>query len=275
MGKFNYIDFVVKHKYKLQEGVTVNNDNTLNINVVKSTDNINDPFLINRARNFKKLNGIPVYYGISPNPQLSSPLKSSYINTIYNNTKDLSNVPLDDLYKLILLTCPRPEDIGGEGFKLDYVISIPSSAQLNDLILTSVKRKYDIKDENVLSNISKIEYFIDQMINKEKYNISDPTTKNMANTWIKSLKKAYPNNPKMYIKKSPNPRTGHPGIQTGARHLLSPAYQIDQNIPQNKKILVVDDFLIGGSTFKEIFRILIDKGIPKENIVGYCLGSQK
>jgi|TARA_R110000737_G_scaffold333410_1_gene351056 hypothetical protein len=275
VAKFNYIKFITEHKHILKEGITLNDDNTFNINAIKSSDDlINDPFIINRNRNSTKKEGIPVYYGISPNPNI---LSTREVNDIYNATKDANNISPEDLYKLIFFTTPEATQPTKEkiGFKINYLISLPSSAGLNNSLLESIKRRYKIEDRYVLTNISKIEYFIDDMINKEKYNAADPTTQNMASTWTRSLKRNYPDNPKMPIKKSGNPQTGHPGIQTGARHLLNPAYQMDQDIPKNVKILVIDDFLIGGSTLKEIFKILIGKGVPKENIIGYVLGSQK
>ena len=111
------------------------------------------------------------------------------------------------------------------------------------------------------------------MINKEKYATSDSITQKMADTWIRSLKKRYPNNQKMPIKKSASKIKNHPGLQSGARGLLNPVYSINQELSSTKlNILVVDDFLIGGSSLREVYKILINKGVPKEKIIGYCLG---
>ena len=74
-------------------------------------------------------------------------------------------------------------------------------------LLKSLQQKYKVLDKNILTNISKIKYFIDDMINKEKYTTSDPVTQKMADTWIRSLKKRYPDNPEMYIKKSSSKKT--------------------------------------------------------------------
>lgn len=250
---------------QLQEGVTVDGD-TLRINVIKSTDHVDDPFIINRGRDSFKKSGVPIYYGISPNP--NSQLDSNTITDLYDNTKDLNKVDQEDLYKLVLLTAPS--------IPIHHIIALPSSAGLNKKLVEALKQKYKVPDSNVLTNTSKIEYFIDDMINQEKYAAADPITQRMASTWIKSLKKKYGDDAaKMVIKKSRNKETGHPGIQSGARGLLNPVYSIDDKLPTSGKLLVVDDFLIGGSSFAEVFSILIKNGVPKENIVGYCLGTKK
>ena len=150
---------------------------------------------------------------------------------------------------------------------------LPSSSKLNMSLVDILQQKYKVQDDNILTNISKIEYFIDDMINKEKYGKADPTTQKMADTWVKSLKKHYgADAPKMPIKKSGNKGTGHPGIQTGARHLLNPVYKVEDDWKVGTNVLVVDDFLIGGSSMREIYTQLIDRGIPTKNIKGYCLG---
>lgn len=247
----------------ITEGVTINDDDTLNINVIKSTDTPEDPFFINRDRKFIKVGKIPTYYGISPNPSLNKDL----VTTIYDNTKDVNNISVENLYKLVLLTAPS--------MGVDYIIALPSSAGLNTLLLNALKQKYKVLDKNILSDVSKIEYFIDDMINQEKYAKADPVTQNMANTWVRSLKKRYPDNPKMPIKKSSSKKSKHPGLQSGARGLLNPVYSINQQVPTSGKILVVDDFLVGGTSLREVYNILIDNNVPKENIIGYCLGTKE
>jgi hypothetical protein len=250
-------------KNVINEGVTLNNDDILNINIIKSTDTPEDPFFINRDKKFVKKGGISTYYGISPNPSLSGNL----VTTVYNNTKDINDISAENLNKLILLTAPS--------ISVDYIISLPSSAGLNSLLLNALQQKYKVLDKNILSNISKIEYFIDNMVNQERYLKADPTTQKMTDTWTRSLKKCYPDNPKMPIKKSSSRKSGHPGLQSGARGLLNPVYAINQEVPTFGRILVVDDFLIGGTSLREVYNILISKGVPKENIIGYCLGTKE
>jgi hypothetical protein len=245
------------------EGITLNSDDTISINVIKSTDTPEDPFFINRERKSIKVGGVPTYYGISPNPSLNG----DFITDVYDNTKDVNNISAENLYKLVLLTAPS--------ISIDYIIALPSSAKLNTVLVKSLQQKYKVLDKNILTNISKIKYFIDDMINKEKYTTSDPVTQKMADTWIRSLKKRYPDNPEMYIKKSSSKKTNHPGIQSGARVLLNPTYAVDQDVPSFGRILVVDDFLIGGTSLREVYGLLINKGVPKENIIGYCLGTKK
>jgi hypothetical protein len=247
----------------INEGITISGKNTLNINVIKSTDTPDDPFFINRNKNFIKKGGIPTYYGISPNPSLDGNL----VTDIYNNTKDIEKIDDVNMNKLVILTAPSTP--------VDFIISLPSSAGLNGVLLKSLQQKYKVPDKNVLTNIYKIEYFIDDMINREKYDRADPTSQRTVDTWIRGLKRLYPNNPKMPIKKSRNTATGHPGLQTGVRGLLNPVYAIDNEVPTFGKVLVVDDFLIGGSSLKEVYNILISKGVPKENIIGYCLGTKE
>jgi len=248
----------------LKEGVTLNDDDdTLNINVIRSTDTPEDPFFINRDKKFVKKGGIPTYYGISPNPSLNGDL----VTKVYDNTKDINNISTENLYKLILLTAPS--------MAVDYIIALPSSAGLNTLLLSALQQKYKVLDKNILSDISKIEYFIDDMVNQEKYASADPVTQKMIDTWMRSLKKRYPDNPKMPIKKSSSIKSNHPGLQSGARGLLNPVYAVNQKLPTFGRVLVVDDFLIGGTSLREVYNILTSNGVPKENIIGYCLGTKE
>ena len=59
------------------------------------------------------------------------------------------------------------------------------------------------------------------MVNQEKYASADPVTQKMIDTWMRSLKKRYPDNSKMPIKKSSSAKSNHPGLQSGARGLLN------------------------------------------------------
>ena len=49
-------------------------------------------------------------------------------------------------------------------------------------------------------------------------------------------------------------------------------YKLEDYWKVGTNVLVVDDFLIGGSSMREIYTQLIDRGIPTKNIKGYCLG---
>lgn len=244
----------------LKEGVTVSDKGTLEINIIRSTDKETDPFLINRGRDYTKIYGVPTFYGISPNPQA----EVEDVTDIYDTTKDVNTLQEDDLKKLVLLTAP-PEAV-------QYIIGLTSSSGLNAKLVEALKQKYKVPDSKVITSISKIEYMIDDMIDQEKYDKSDPVTQSIAKGWTDRLKKRYGTDTKMVIKKSRNKITKHPGIQSGGRSLLKPAYKIDGELSKMAKILVVDDFIISGSSLKEVYEILLQKGVPKENIVGYCMG---
>jgi len=234
---------------------------TLDANLEKSGDS-DSPFILNTSADYRKIKGVETYYGISRNPKSS--LNTEETTEIFNNLKNSSIAP-EILNRIILSTAPS--------VYIKYIMVLPSSSGLNKSLVDALQQKYKVQDDNILTNISKIEYFIDDMINKEKYSEADPTTKKMADTWVKSLKKRYgADAPKMPIKKSGNKETGHPGIQTGARHLLNPVYKVEDDWKASSNILVVDDFLIGGSSMKEIYTQLLDRGIPTKNIKGYCLG---
>ena len=234
---------------------------TLDADLNKSEES-NSPFLLNTSSDFRKIKGVETYYGITRNP--GSTLSVEETTEIYNDLKN-SNVSSEILNRIVLSTAPS--------VYIKYIMVLPSSSKLNMSLVDILQQKYKVQDDNILTNISKIEYFIDDMINKEKYGKADPTTQKMADTWVKSLKKHYgADAPKMPIKKSGNKETGHPGIQTGARHLLNPVYKVEDDWKVGTNVLVVDDFLIGGSSMREIYTQLIDRGIPTKNIKGYCLG---
>ena len=234
---------------------------TLDADLNKSEES-DSPFLLNTSSDFRKIKGVETYYGITRNPK--SKLSVEETTEIYNDLKN-SNVSSEILNRIVLSTAPS--------VYIKYIMVLPSSSKLNKSLVDVLQQKYKVQDDNTLTNISKVEYFIDDMIDKEKYSKADPTTKKMADTWVKSLKKHYgADAPKMPIKKSGNKETGHPGIQTGARHLLNPVYKVEDDWTAGTNVLVVDDFLIGGSSMREIYTQLIDRGIPTKNIKGYCLG---
>lgn len=244
------------------EGVTVDNGG-LKIDIIKSTDKPDDPFLINRGGEFFKKKGVAVFYGISPNPEVKMP--ESQITAIYDSVKK-QKINDEELRKLVLLTAPRA--------MIDNIVVLPSSSGLNKKIAEILKNKYKVSDDRVFYNISKVKYKIDDMIDQEKFAKSDPTTQKMASTWIRSLKKKYGEDAELYIKKSSDPDTGHPGIQSGARILLKPTYNVGQ-VPKNGLTVIVDDFLISGSSLGEVINSLLADGMNKETLAAYCLGIKR
>lgn len=221
-------------------------------------------FLLNTDTESKKINKINTYYGIKQNPKSS--LTANQVDDYFHSIKNREIMSDEEILKIVLQTAPR-------NIYIKYLIVLPSTSKLNIVLANALKQKYRISDKDVLTDITKINYFIDDMINKEKYSQSDPTTQNMADTWIKSLKKIYGNDaPPMPIKKSKDEKTGHPGIQSGARKLLNPVYKVGDIGEIHNRIMVVDDFFIGGSSFKEVYNQLLEKGISPDKILGYCLG---
>jgi hypothetical protein len=110
------------------------------------------------------------------------------------------------------------------------------------------------------------------MVNKEKYDKADPTTKKMVDAFVKCLEAKFPNQ-QISIKKSGY--DGVCGIQSGARTLLNPTYGFNSNLKNTDKILVMDDFKVSGSSLKETFKLLIESGVPEKNITGYVLGLKR
>jgi len=243
------------------EGATVDNGE-LKINVIKSTDKPDDPFLINRSMDTFKKSGVPVYYGLRPNP--NNKMSDSQITATYDSVKK-QKIDQNELMKLVIMTSPSGADV-------KYIVALPSSSGLNKRISEVLKQKYRMSDDRVLDKISKIEYKIDDMVNRERYDKADPTTRKIMDTWIRGLKKKYGEDAVLTIKKSADPSTGHPGLQSGARRLLNPTYNVGEDLPKNGKILIVDDFMIGGSSVAEIADSLVSAGIPKQNLMVYCLG---
>jgi hypothetical protein len=221
-------------------------------------------FLLNTNAESKKINKINTYYGIKQNPKGS--LTGNQVDDYFHSIKDREIMSDEEIRKIVLQTAPRE-------IYIKYLIVLPSTSDLNMVLVSALKQKYKISDKDILTDITKINYFIDDMIDKEKYSQSDSTTQGMADTWIRSLKKRYGNDaPPMPIKKSKDKKTGHPGIQSGARKLLSPVYKVGDIGKIHNRIIVVDDFFIGGSSFREVYNQLLEKGISPDKILGYCLG---
>ena len=153
---------------------------------------------------------------------------------------------------------------------------------------------------------------INSIIDWEKYEKSDPTTKAMIDAYLKQFKygKTLADTPdewfEGYIKKSS-------GIQSGARRLLKAGHTVDDYIISNiidseekwrseymsnpnvnpaaklqyrPNYLIVDDTIIEGSTLKGIFKTVLDTldsslikskigELAQRSIYGYCLFSAK
>lgn len=244
----------------------INNNIILDKNLQKST-NTDDPFIINKTSTgkTKSLGGITTYYGLYPNPNYIPNSDSEKITSLYNSIKDgKTNVSLSDLNLIVLLTAPSKP--------IRYILPLPSSSDLNKTLVKLLQKKYNLSDEKVLNTVSKIEYFIDDMVNIDKYNKAHPVTQSILNAWIAALKKRYGNNAKIPIKKSGSETANHPGLKSGARGLLNKVYNLGFEEELNDNILVVDDFVIGGTSLKEIYNDLIEIGINPNKIQGYCLG---
>jgi hypothetical protein len=244
-------------------GVKISPKKDLSIDVIKASDSIEDDFIINRDKNYNKIEGIPVYYGFEPNPSKET---SEYeITKLFNNTKILNNINIDELKKIVLLTAPSQY--------FNRIITLSSTGALNSKLVDILSQKYKTQVEKNLT-IGKIKYYPQDMINKEKYENADPITKKIVDSFVKCLEKNFPTQ-KLAIKKSGYGSEGKCAIQSGGRPLLNPAYGFNGNINPNDKILIVDDFKIGGSSLREVFKILQQQGVPTKNITGYVLGLKR
>lgn len=252
---------------EVYEGVKIEDNDDVNIDVVKSSDNLEtDDFLINRSRSHKKIgNHIPVYYGFSENPK--NPKSEREITNIFNNIKKKNNLIKDEeLYKLALLTAPSE-------VKIDNIVTLYSSSDLNHRLSDSLAKKYKVpvQDESSFLVTKKKLYKPKDMIDREAYEKSDPVTRKMVDTFVRCLIKKFGEDTPINIKKSGY--DGSCGLQSGGRRLLNPTYDLEgMDINKNSKILVVDDFLVSGSSLKEVFSTLVnDLGVSPKNIYGYVL----
>lgn len=251
---------------EVHEGVKVGSDYDVKIDVVKQSDNPQeDDFIINRSKAYKKVGNIPVYYGFSQNANKDR--NEAELTKIFNNVKKNNRLINDDeLYKLVLLTAPQQE-------RPDKIITLYSSSDLNSRLATALAKKYNIpaeKQESLVTTKKKL-YKPKDMVNREAYEDSDPTTRKMVDTFVRCLEKKFGEDAQLNIKKSGY--DGVCGLQSGARRLLNPTYDLEgMGINKNSKILIVDDFLVSGSSLREIFSTLVkDLGISPKNIYGYTL----
>jgi hypothetical protein len=244
-------------------GVKVSPEKNLSIDVIKTSDSVEDDFIINRSKEYNKIEGVPVYYGFEPNPAKET---SEYeITKLFNSTKTLNNVSIDELKKVVLLTAPSQY--------FNRIVTLSSTGNLNSELVNVLSQKYKVPVDKNLT-MGKVEYYPQDMVNKEKYEKADPVTKKILDSFVKCLEKNFPGQ-KLTIKKSGYGGEGKCAIQSGGRPFLNPAYGFSGDINPNDKILVVDDFKIGGSSLREIFKILKRQGIPTENITGYVLGLKR
>lgn len=246
-------------------------DSKVDVDVVAKSDDPNtDDFIINRSQKSRKIGNIKVYYGFEVNP--SKNISSSEVTKIFNNVKDKNSAISDEeLYKLVLLTAPRESQI-------QKLITLSSSSDLNSRLSNALSKKYSTSadpftTDKILYNTPK------DVVNWEVYKKADPTSRTAIDTYVRGLEKIHGKNPEkpFSIKKSGYDIEGKTkaGIQRGVRRILNPVYDLSGLNPedvQNKKILVVDDFLVQGTSFKEVFSTLInDFGVKESNLLGYAL----
>jgi len=251
----------------LREGINLDQEG-LKINVIRDSDSSNDDFIINRSKAyFKKMfRKIPIYFGFQPNP--AKGFSESRITQIYNGikVKDASEIAYEeDLRKLIILTSP-------DSMRFDKIIIPESSSVLNFVVAKNLARKYGNLPESNIYVIPKIEYFPADMIDKEKYEKSDAVTKDIVDAWFKCVNNKFKDT-QVVIKKSGY--NGECGLKSGGRRLLNPVYSIPKIFTKRDKILIVDDFIVTGTSVAEIARNLIEDGVPADNIYAYILGIKK
>jgi len=248
---------------EVHEGVKLGNDDGVHIDVVRQSDDLEtDDFIINRDKKHRKVNRIPVYYGFSENPKMDK--SESELTKIFNNVKSKNNLIKDEeLYKLVLLTAPSE-------VKIDRIITLYSSSDLNNRLADALSKKYKVPVEQGFTTKKKL-YKPKDMIDREAYEKADPVTREMADTFVRCLIKKFGPDKMIHIKKSGY--DGSCGIQSGGRRLLNPTYDMEGlKLNSYDKIMIVDDFLVSGSSFREVFSILVnDLEIPPKNIFGYTL----
>jgi hypothetical protein len=248
---------------EVHEGAKLGDDYGLDIDVAKQSDDPEtDDFVINRTRQYRKVSNIPVYYGFSQNPNIDK--SQSELTKIFDNVKSKNNLIKDEeLYKLILLTAPSE-------VKIDRIITLYSSSDLNSRLADALSKKYKVPVERGFTT-KKILYKPKDMIDREAYEKSDPGTRKMVDTFVRCLIKKFGPDKMIHIKKSGY--SGSCGLQSGGRRLLNPTYDMEGlKLNSYDKIMVVDDFLIKGSSFQEVFSVLVnDFETPPKNIYGYTL----
>lgn len=216
----------------------------------------------------RRVSGVDVYFGLIPNIPIRE-LSSSDLDIIYHELKNESNISYEDIKFVVQNTGPYKTPY-------DFIVSIPSSGSLNKTVSSVFKQLNPNKACKIIT-LEKALYTVDAMIDEEKYQNSDPTTKKMVDTWVNRLTKLYGLEKEMPIKVSPDPETGHPGLQSGARSLLRNKFkdEVTDFISKNVKVLVVDDNLVSGDTLQQAFTLLENKKISKSNMTGFVFATKK
>jgi hypothetical protein len=122
---------------------------TLDDDLNKSGDS-DSPFILNTSSDYRKIKGVETYYGITRNPE--STLNAEETTELFNDLKNTS-ISSEILNRIVLSTAPS--------FYIKYILVLPSSSGLNRSLIDALQRKYKVQDDNILTNISKIEYFIE------------------------------------------------------------------------------------------------------------------
>lgn len=270
------------------EGVRMDDENNMAINIIKSSDDSqNDDFIINREKKFTKIGKVPVYYGFYPNPIKKA--SEGDLTSIFNYVKTKnSSIKDDELRKLMLLNVPSEK-------KIDKIVVAESGSDLNMRMAKAIAQKFGLSDKDIV-RANKRFMKVDDMVNKEKYEASDPVTQKMVDTFIRCVKKNFADKNEelnvdaikwakrengeftMQIKKSGYQKGEKRvcGIQSGGRRLLTSAFEMSGlEKVKNSNILIVDDFLVSGSSIREITDILINEvGVDPNRIKAYVLGSK-
>ncbi len=270
------------------EGVQMDDQNNMVINIIKSSDDgVGDDFIINREKKFTKVNKFPVYYGFSPNP--NKDISEGELTQIFNHVKTKNSAIKDDeLRKLMLLTVPSES-------KIDKIVVAESSSDLNTRMAKAIAQKFGLSDKDII-RANKRFMKVDDIINKARYEASDPVTRNMVDNFVKCIRKRFTDKNEelnldsltwakrengelvIQIKKSGYKDEDKRvcGIQSGGRRLLNSAFEMSGlEKAKNSNILVVDDFLVSGSSLREIFDILTNEvGTDPKKLKAYVLGSK-
>lgn len=228
-----------------------------------------DHFFINWIGNklTKSIGGVKVYFGLIPNQPVRD-LQSQDLDIIFDRLKKEENISQEDIQRVVVGAGPHK-------VPYDFIISIPSSGKLNTTVSGIFRRLNPNKTCRVLS-LEKALYTVDAMVDPDKYNKADDTTKRMVDTWVKRLIQVYGIEKLLPIKVSPDKTNNHPGLQSGGRGLLRNKFKQDlpQQIYKGLNILVVDDNLVSGDTLRQAFELLQSKGVAKQNITGYVFATK-
>ena len=251
----------------IKEGINIGPEG-LKIDVIKASDSPEDDFIINRSKDYYKkiLRKVPVFFGFEPNPARG--FTEGKITDMYNSikVKDASSISYDDdLRKLVILTSPP-------SMFFNKIVVPESSSVLNLVVAKKLAQKYGGLSESNIIVAPKIEYYPEEMINLEKYEKAHPVTRSIVDSWLKCVSGKFAGR-KVVIKKSGY--DGECGLKSGGRILLNPVFDLPKVFSSGDKVLIVDDFLIGGTTIAEISKGLIEQGVSPNNIYGYVLGVKR